>query len=82
CAFVTQRCMSSSFLLPYEEIDYRKNDGDNDSLSIGQHTFTTFDLNIVNLSPGGYCLGWQKEVPQLLQAGEVVGIQEDSGQGW
>ncbi|KPW65307.1 Uncharacterized protein ALO81_01973 [Pseudomonas cannabina] len=81
-AFDTQRGNTSSVLLPYEEIEYPKIDGDSDSLSNGQHTFPTFDLNIVNHSPGGYCLAWQKEVPQQLQAGELVGIQDDAGQGW
>ncbi|RMO65162.1 hypothetical protein ALQ37_01096 [Pseudomonas syringae pv. aptata] len=81
-AFDTQRGKSSSVLLPYEEIEYPKNDGDSESLSNNQHTFPTFDLNIVNHSPGGYCLAWQKDVPQQLQAGELVGIQDDAGQGW
>ncbi|RMU12543.1 hypothetical protein ALP36_04822 [Pseudomonas syringae pv. coriandricola] len=81
-AFDTHRGKTSSVLLPYEEIEYPKIEGDNDSLSNGQHAFPTFDLNIVNHSPGGYCLAWQKEVPQQLQAGELVGIQDDSGQGW
>ncbi|MEQ4310669.1 molecular chaperone [Pseudomonas syringae] len=81
-AFDTQRGKTSSVLLPYEEIEYPKNDGDSDSLSNNQHTFPTFDLNIVNHSPGGYCLAWQKDVPQQLQAGELVGIQDDAGQGW
>lgn len=81
-AFDTQRGNTSSVLLPYEEIEYPKSDGDSDSSSNNQHTFPTYDLNIVNHSPGGYCLAWQKEVPQQLQAGELVGIQDDSGQGW
>ncbi|POR60050.1 molecular chaperone [Pseudomonas syringae] len=81
-AFDTQRGKTSSVLLPYEEIEYPKNDGDSDSLSNNQHTFPTFDLNIVNHSPGGYCLAWQKDVPQQLQAGELVGVQDDAGQGW
>ncbi|MCD5994433.1 molecular chaperone [Pseudomonas sp. CDFA 602] len=79
-AFDTQRGNTSEVLLPYEEIEYqKKEDGDS---SNAQHTFPTFDVNIVNHSPGGYCLAWQKEVPQQLQAGELVGIQDDAGQGW
>ncbi|MCF5709448.1 molecular chaperone [Pseudomonas syringae] len=81
-AFDTQRGNTSSVLLPYEEIEYQKADGDGDSSSNAQHTFPTFDLSIVNHSPGGYCLAWPKDVPQQLQAGELVGIQDDSGQGW
>ncbi|ORC61917.1 molecular chaperone, partial [Pseudomonas floridensis] len=72
-AFDTQRGNTSSVLLPYEEIEYQKSDMEGDAASNAQHTFPTFDLNIVNHSPGGYCLAWHKEVPQQLQAGELVG---------
>ncbi|WP_122316009.1 molecular chaperone [Pseudomonas cichorii] len=81
-AFDTQRGNTSSVLLPFEEIEYQSAESDNESASNSQHVFATFELNIVNHSPGGYCLAWPKEVPPQLQAGELVGIQDDSGQGW
>ncbi|MFJ4141720.1 molecular chaperone [Pseudomonas sp. NPDC089734] len=81
-AFDTHRGNTSSVLLPFEEIEYQSADSDGDSTSNSQSIFPTFELNIVNHSPGGYCLAWQKEVPPQLQAGELVGIQDDSGQGW
>ncbi|MBX8555106.1 molecular chaperone [Pseudomonas cichorii] len=81
-AFDTHRGNTSSVLLPFEEIEYQSVDGDNESASNAQNIFATFELNIVNHSPGGYCLAWPKEVPPQLQAGELVGIQDDAGQGW
>ncbi|HIZ50758.1 MAG TPA: molecular chaperone [Candidatus Pseudomonas excrementavium] len=39
-------------------------------------------LRIVNHSPGGFCLTWPREVPKQLQAGELLGVQEQSDQGW
>lgn len=82
-AFDTQRGSTSEVLLPYEEIQYQQPDADgSDAASNAQQTFPIFDLNIVNHSPGGYCLAWPKEVPPQLQAGELVGIQDDAGQGW
>ncbi|WP_122663158.1 molecular chaperone [Pseudomonas viridiflava] len=82
-AFDTQRGNTSALMLPYEEIQYEQPEADGgDAASNAQQTFPTFDLNIVNHSPGGYCLAWPKEVPQQLQAGELVGIQDDAGQGW
>lgn len=44
--------------------------------------FPTYSLQIVNHSPGGYCLAWQRDVPSQLQAGELVGIQDSPSQGW
>ncbi|WP_260958958.1 molecular chaperone [Pseudomonas citri] len=72
-----------SDLLPYEEIEYPANPSDDDgSGSNNQHHFPTYDLPIINHSPGGYCLGWPKEVPEQLQAGEMVGIRDASEQAW
>ncbi|MEB0042609.1 MULTISPECIES: molecular chaperone [unclassified Pseudomonas] len=68
---------------PYEEIEYEYVEADGGDLaSNAQHSFPTFALSVINHSPGGYCLAWPKEVPSQLQAGEMVGIQDGSGQGW
>lgn len=44
--------------------------------------FPIHTLRIVNHSPGGFCLTWPSDVPKQLQAGELLGIQEDQNQGW
>lgn len=72
-----------SDLLPYEEIEYPVNPADDDaSGSDHQHHFATYALPIINHSPGGYCLGWPKDVPEQLQAGEMVGIRDANDQAW
>jgi hypothetical protein len=82
-AFDTQRGNTSAVLLPYEEIQYQQAEADGgEAASNAQQAFSTFDLHIINHSPGGYCLAWPKEVPPQLQAGELVGIQDDACQGW
>ena len=45
-------------------------------------SFPTFDVQLVNHSPGGYCLAWPQEVPDQLQAGELVGLQDRNGEEW
>jgi hypothetical protein len=73
--------------LPYEEIQYSKpvTPGDTSAqpepLASGEN-YPTFELAIVNHSPGGYCLSWPKEVPSQLQAGELLGVQDAPSQGW
>lgn len=42
----------------------------------------TFALGIVNHSPGGYCLSWPKDVPNQLQAGELLGLQDEHKGNW
>lgn len=64
-----------------EQIDYNRlpgatNQEENDD------SFPIHTLPIVNHSPGGFCLTWPKEVPKQLQAGELLGIQEESEQDW
>lgn len=73
--------------LPYEEIQYSKpvTPGDTspqpEPPASGEN-YPTFELAIVNHSPGGYCLSWPKEVPSQLQAGELLGVQDAPSQGW
>lgn len=76
-----QRSGQTGQISPFEEIQYQPAQDSNSSASDNQQSFPTYSLNIVNHSPGGYCLAWPKEVPDHLQAGEMVGIQ-DHGQGW
>ena len=71
----------------YEEIQYHQPPGgasgnDATSSSASSEDFPTYVLQIVNHSPGGYCLAWLKDVPAQLQAGEMVGIQDAPSQGW
>lgn len=44
--------------------------------------FPTFKVQRVDHSPGGYCLAWPGEVPAQLQAGELLGLQDDASQAW
>ncbi|MCL7946090.1 GTPase [Marinobacter sp. ATCH36] len=37
---------------------------------------------LINTSPGGYCVAWETNVPASLQAGEVLGVREQSNHPW
>ncbi len=67
--------------LPYEEIQYDHLGEDESSADAAPH-YPTYALPVINHSPGGYCLGWPKEVPAELQAGEMLGIQDSVSLGW
>ncbi|MFN3580278.1 MAG: molecular chaperone [Pseudomonas sp.] len=64
-----------------EQIDYNALPGATGE-DEGDESFPIHSLPIVNHSPGGFCLTWPKEVPKQLQAGELLGIQEESDQDW
>ncbi len=68
--------------LSFEEIEYPKPADELEAQGGGGESFPTFQLSIVNHSPGGYCLSWPKEVPTQLQAGEILGIRDNPQQGW
>ncbi|SEJ54995.1 molecular chaperone [Pseudomonas sp. NFR16] len=76
-----QRSGTSNTMLPFEEIEYQREETEASAAADAQKSFPTYSLHIVNHSPGGYCLAWPKEVPDQLQAGEMIGIQ-DHGHGW
>jgi len=66
-----------------EEIQYELPSGEGPvGGANSEQNFPTHTLQIVNHSPGGYCLAWAKDVPPQLQAGEMVGIQDAQSQGW
>ncbi|UQS12722.1 molecular chaperone [Pseudomonas sp. HS6] len=71
----------SDEFLPYEEIRYEPLADDEGDADSPPH-YPTYALPVINHSPGGYCLAWPKEVPAELQAGEMVGIQDTTNQGW
>ncbi|MBN7771127.1 GTPase [Marinobacter daepoensis] len=37
---------------------------------------------LINTSPGGYCVAWESNVPPSLQAGEILGVREQSSHPW
>ena len=52
----------------------------------GEKTFNEFVKRhhalLVNTSPGGYCAACETNVPSSLQAGEVLGVREQSNHPW
>jgi len=69
--------------LPFEEIQYNEPNRPGEATEpSGQEGYPTYEVAIVNISPGGYCLSWPKDVPSQLQAGELLGVQSPPQQGW
>ncbi|MCJ0971858.1 molecular chaperone [Pseudomonas sp. PS1] len=44
--------------------------------------YPTYRVQLINHSPGGFCLSWSGEVPAQLQAGELLGLQDGTSQNW
>lgn len=44
--------------------------------------YDTHNCQIVNISPGGYCIEWAGEVPASVRAGEILGLHEEGQPGW
>lgn len=72
----------SNELFADERIDFLAPSSESEEPSETPDSFPTFDVQLVNHSPGGYCLAWPQEVPDQLQAGELVGLQDDNGDEW
>jgi hypothetical protein len=81
-AFDAQKANLWEHGMPFEEIQYASANKNTPAGNGSADTYPTFDVAIVNISPGGYCLSWAKEVPSQLQAGELLGIKSMPKQGW
>ncbi|MDG9925593.1 MULTISPECIES: molecular chaperone [unclassified Pseudomonas] len=82
-AFDAQRESQWEDGIPMEEIQYKAapKAGEQPAEEVAG-AYPSYELPIVNHSPGGYCLSWPKEVPVQLQAGELLGTQDAPDQGW
>ena len=45
-------------------------------------TYPFYETNMVDTSPGGYCIRWKDAAPPNLQTGELLAIRENAGQRW
>ena len=44
--------------------------------------FCSFQCDVIDTSPGGYCIEWQGEISGQLRNGEVIGLKEASQSHW
>lgn len=44
--------------------------------------YPSYACDIVNTSPGGYCLSWKQDVPPQVKTGEIIGLQESPTALW
>lgn len=73
-------------LLPRDDIEFVRpviaNAEEEEASAPVDNPFSTFEVQLVNHSPGGFCLSWSGEVPAQLQAGELLGLQDGTSQNW
>lgn len=53
-----------------------------DQPTVGPDRYDTYQCQIVNISPGGYCVEWSGDVPANVKAGEILGLREAGEAGW
>lgn len=66
---------------PRERIDFVSPKGAG-SAPAEREDYPRHQLQIVNQSPGGYCLNWDDTPPGQLQSGDLIGLQHPGEQGW
>lgn len=44
--------------------------------------YPVFQCDIVNTSPGGFCVIWQQDVPPQVKTGEIIGVEEKQSGHW
>lgn len=64
-----------------EFIEFTPKDQQTDNLE-QESLYPTHQINIVNHSPGGYCLEWSQDAPGQLQAGDILALRTKDSQQW
>ena len=59
----------------------KHNQAKNDDTPV-EAKYPTHSANLINTSPGGYCVHWIGDLPSSIQAGELLGIQENGVKHW
>ena len=68
---------------PRERIDYRQGGtADETTPPAEREEYPLHQLQVVNHSPGGYCLAWDDSPPEQLQTGDLIGLQHPGERGW
>lgn len=44
--------------------------------------YPSYECEIINTSPGGFCVSWKQDVPPQVKTGEIVGLLEDDKSHW
>ena len=63
-------------------INFRGRAGTNPDSAAERNRPRSHHAVLINTSPGGYCVAWETDIPSSLQAGEVLGVREQSNHPW
>jgi len=77
--------LKSEAQVTMESIDFHIRKGGNSAITLtgtDEEKYQHFDVTVVNMSPGGYCLEWDHNIPHSIKAGEIVCIKEDHHVTW
>ena len=67
---------------PHKRIDYANGKAAAAAPEKKHEDYPCHQLQVINHSPGGYCLGWDGSSPEQLQTGDLAGLQHPGEQGW
>ncbi|MBW7470601.1 GTPase [Marinobacter sp. M216] len=71
-----------AFLSSDTPINFRGNHGTASKQFADKNRPRSHHALLINTSPGGYCVAWESNVPASLQAGEILGVREQSSHPW
>lgn len=74
----------SSMHIELESLDYygTSHQGGKSGSVIDMEKYHEYSVQMINISPGGYCLEWPKDPPSQIRTGEVIGIKEKHHNTW
>ncbi len=67
---------------PHRQIDYAPGKAAPAAAEQDGEEYPRHQLQVINHSPGGYCLAWDGSSPEQLQTGDLIGLQHPDEQGW
>ena len=56
--------------------------GEEETATVQEPSYPVYKVNMINASPGGYCLEWSADLPGDTRTGDLVSLKEDERQDW
>src|SRR5690606_2450417 len=76
------QALSDDGPLPSDRIEFVRSRPEEPAPSDAEPAFPTHEAELINHSPGGFCLTCPPDMPGQLQTGELLGLQEGNRQDW
>lgn len=81
----TTSTTTSSTTVTMESINFHMRSGGKSRMTTSgndKEKYQNYDVKVLNMSPGGYCIEWDANAPNSIKAGEIIAVKGEHHNNW